>query len=93
VDLLWLVLPLVAGTAALAGAIGTKARDLPAVRSYWWWLPLLVVWTGDAALGEARPLLERAGKGAAALLLWSSVAVVLLRRRAAKEPTSGTQVQ
>ncbi|MET0424089.1 MAG: hypothetical protein ABW046_09455, partial [Actinoplanes sp.] len=63
----------------LVSSIRSKPDDPAVTRSDWPLLPLLIFWTGDAAVGENRPPFERAWKGAVAVLVWSAVAVVLRR--------------
>jgi hypothetical protein len=75
------LLGLATGVGALAVAVGTRPSELPDPRAYWPFALVLLMWTGDAAVGDGRPLLERLGKGVAAALIWVSVAVVLWRRR------------
>ncbi|GLW31012.1 hypothetical protein [Actinoplanes regularis] len=77
----WPVAALIGGLGLLWSAIATPAGRLPGPKTYWVYLGLLVMWTGDAAVGEARPLFERAGKGAVAAPAWIALAVVLVRRR------------
>lgn len=74
-------LVVMAGLGAVGAAMRTAADRLPRPRAYWPWLLLLVIWTGDAVLGERRPPFERMEKGVLAALMWTSLAVVIWRRR------------
>jgi hypothetical protein len=65
----------------LVSAIRTDAGRLTTVRSNWPFLLLTIMWTGDAAVGDARPVFERVAKGTVAALVWISVAIVVVRRR------------
>ncbi|MEU8242894.1 hypothetical protein AB0C07_31950 [Actinoplanes missouriensis] len=75
------LLTVIGSIGALVSAIRTPGGRLPGLRRYWPFLLILLMWTGDAALGDGRPAFERAGKGTIAVLLWSSLAIVVLRRR------------
>lgn len=69
---------------ALLTAFTTRPRDLRGfVWSDLWWLGLTLMATGDAAVGENRPVFERFWKGTAAALVWLAVTVALARRRRA----------
>jgi hypothetical protein len=84
-DATWLYgslgLILVAAVGAISSAIRSDAGRLPSPGAYWPWFLLLLMMTGDAALGEGRPPFERAAKGVLAALLWTSLAIVVWRRR------------
>lgn len=80
-DYAWPVAGLVVGLSALYLAASTSVRDLPGPRGLWLVLPMLLILTGDAAVGEGRPVLERVAKGTVAVLVAISVAVVVRRRR------------
>jgi hypothetical protein len=67
--------------AALTDAIRSRPDRIPIKGLDWPWLGLLVIWTGDAALGEARPPFERIWKAAVTALLWLAVGITLWRRR------------
>jgi hypothetical protein len=67
--------------AMLKWTIRAKPAEISINRRDWPWLFLVIMWTGDAALGDSRPPFERAWKGAVATLLWLSVAITLWRRR------------
>ncbi|BAL89456.1 hypothetical protein AMIS_42360 [Actinoplanes missouriensis 431] len=77
----------------LVAAIRTPAARLPRPSRYWPFLLVLLVWTGDAALGDGRPAFERAGKATIAVLLWSSLAIVVLRRRRAAGPATAAPLR
>ena len=84
------VLLAVAGSGwVLVAAIRTPATGLPRPARCWPLLLVLLMWTGDAAVGDGRPAFERAGKGTVAVLLWSSLAVTVVRRRRAATPPAG----
>ncbi|BBH69537.1 hypothetical protein ACTI_62220 [Actinoplanes sp. OR16] len=72
---------LVLGVAVLVGAFRAAPDELPGFRWYWFLLPILLIWTGDALLGSGRPADERVAKGVLAGFLWLSLAVALIRRR------------
>jgi hypothetical protein len=76
-----LLLLAIAGLTVLVAAMRTEPSRLTWSRRCWPWLLLLVMWTGDAALGDGRPLVERTCKGIFAVLVWLSLAVALWRRR------------
>jgi hypothetical protein len=71
----------VGAAGVLVSAIRTEAGGLTTVRSNWPFLLLVIRWTGDAAVGEARPVFERVAKGTVAVLVWISVAIVVVRQR------------
>jgi CDP-diglyceride synthetase len=81
--LMWLVvLSVVAGIATLRAPFMMKRADrLPSLRSYLWLLPMAVIWTGDALVGEGRPGLERIAKGILAAAIWGNFTIVAVRRR------------
>jgi hypothetical protein len=66
---------------ALASACtGSAAKALDGLPGRWFWL-LLVIYAGDAAVGENRPLWERGGKGIAVALFAAAAAIGWLRVR------------
>ncbi|MBB4764176.1 hypothetical protein [Actinoplanes digitatis] len=75
------LLLVIGSLAGLVSAIRSKPAETAGSRSDWLALPILLILTGDAALGEARPPFERAWKGAVAVLLWVTIAVTVWRRR------------
>lgn len=55
-------------------------REGPDEKPRWWLLGLVIIWLGDALLGENRPPIERAAKGALALLIGTGLAITVRRR-------------
>lgn len=75
------VVLLVAGAGMLASTIRADVSSLESPRASWPLIPLLLFWTGDAALGDGRPPFERVMKGLLAIPFLLSFAVILWRRR------------
>ncbi|WP_436534227.1 hypothetical protein [Actinoplanes sp. HUAS TT8] len=69
----------------LRTAIRDAPDELPRLRKHWWMLLLVVIWAGDAAFGEDRPLFERAGKGTLAVLVTTAAVTVFWLRRRSRE--------
>lgn len=77
----WQVVMVLMGIMIFWWSVRGRVEDMPRLRTHWWLLGLIVLWIGDAAVGENRPISERVVKGLLAALVGGSFVVGSWRRR------------